>query len=815
MTVLQQALTKLWEGGTLTGDDRIALFLLLTMLASTTHLLTMLATRWGDRNIAVKSLLASLMVHAVCLMSLEVFDPLEISVAAASERQSLPPEIQTRVLMESDDAVAAADSGNSPLPQMISDPAVELERSEQPSRLLEPLEAPDAQIEALDALRPDVEDISQFEQSMRPELANPVDSGMEGPRTEAASDPAAEIETMLEQSQADVYVPGTERVNTVRGDIFEQSQAVERQMTPGSVDRIDRNVVTEDTSVNVTQTDLPSQITIPDAMDAEQINRTTAPINSADPLESVGADVARPQRRSLPARSFDSRLPRPSRSLKSPEPGERPVRENSNIARTPIPLSDDYDEVRTGTSYLRLSDALRSAASMVDADSDTARRRESAPATYRLRDAQVRRQAAARFGGTRESEAAVERSLRWLNAMQSPEGYWDAARFGSGQVKTDENGTFRDYAGRDADTGVTALVTLSFLGAGYTHETGRYAMTVDNALAWLIAQQGEDGNLSGGARRYARNYCHAMATYALAEALGMQKDIVTAPIVEPDVLAAGHMLSQAASSSLMTQTGLLPFVPVAVTDGLAYYRAERLAYALRKVDDIALRSAVLNAVRYSISQQDPESGGWRYEFGQEGDVSMFGWQLMSLKSARIAGLEINATVNRRMVRFINSVRQGDEGGLFGYRRSVPVNGRPSEPVTPIMTAEALFCQQMLGYPRDTPANRESVAYLLQNTPKLSELNMYYWYYGTLAMYQYGGQPWDEWNRIVRDTLVSEQRTTGPLAGSWDPKGPWGRYGGRLYSTALSTLTLEVYYRLLPLYRMNEESAATQNSGRDE
>ena len=38
-----------------------------------------------------------------------------------------------------------------------------------------------------------------------------------------------------------------------------------------------------------------------------------------------------------------------------------------------------------------------------------------------------------------------------------------------------------------------------------------------------------------------------------------------------------------------------------------------------------------------------------------------------------------------------------------------------------------------------------------------------------------------------------------FAGSWDPSGPWGRYGGRLYSTAISTLTLEVYYRLLPLY----------------
>ena len=86
----------------------------------------------------------------------------------------------------------------------------------------------------------------------------------------------------------------------------------------------------------------------------------------------------------------------------------------------------------------------------------------------------------------------------------------------------------------------------------------------------------------------------------------------------------------------------------------------------------------------------------------------------------------------------------------------------------------------------------------------------YSYYGTLTMYQDGGPEWEKWNVVVRDTLTSEQRRDGRFAGSWDPKGPWGRYGGRLYSTALSTLTLEVYYRLLPLYRMND--ASTANTG---
>jgi hypothetical protein len=121
-----------------------------------------------------------------------------------------------------------------------------------------------------------------------------------------------------------------------------------------------------------------------------------------------------------------------------------------------------------------------------------------------------------------------------------------------------------------------------------------------------------------------------------------------------------------------------------------------------------------------------------------------------------------------------------------------------------MTAEALFCQQMLGYPQESASNQESVAYLMRNTPRLSDLNYYYWYYGTLALYQHGGRAWQDWNSTVREVLISEQVTSGKNAGSWEPKDQWGRYGGRLYSTALATLTLEVYYRFLPLYRMNDK-----------
>ena len=74
------------------------------------------------------------------------------------------------------------------------------------------------------------------------------------------------------------------------------------------------------------------------------------------------------------------------------------------------------------------------------------------------------------------------------------------------------------------------------------------------------------------------------------------------------------------------------------------------------------------------------------------------------------------------------------------------------------------------------------------------IDMYYWYYGTLAMFQMGGEHWERWNKNLKNVVIDNQIKEGCTEGSWDPKDPWGDEGGRVYSTALMTLCLEVYYR---------------------
>jgi hypothetical protein len=116
-----------------------------------------------------------------------------------------------------------------------------------------------------------------------------------------------------------------------------------------------------------------------------------------------------------------------------------------------------------------------------------------------------------------------------------------------------------------------------------------------------------------------------------------------------------------------------------------------------------------------------------------------------------------------------------------------------------MTAEALFCRQLLGLAVDRAATAEAEQFLLSELPGEGPTNYYYWYYATLALYQTQGESWQRWNAALQTTLLQSQETASGLEGSWPATSVWGGYGGRVYSTALACLCLEVYYRYLPLY----------------
>ena len=68
-----------------------------------------------------------------------------------------------------------------------------------------------------------------------------------------------------------------------------------------------------------------------------------------------------------------------------------------------------------------------------------------------------------------------------------------------------------------------------------------------------------------------------------------------------------------------------------------------------------------------------------------------------------------------------------------------------------------------------------------------EIDMYYWFWGTMALRRNGGAAWKQWRMPLVPIVREHQRRDAPYFGSFDPVGPWGREGGRVYSTALMTM----------------------------
>lgn len=122
-----------------------------------------------------------------------------------------------------------------------------------------------------------------------------------------------------------------------------------------------------------------------------------------------------------------------------------------------------------------------------------------------------------------------------------------------------------------------------------------------------------------------------------------------------------------------------------------------------------------------------------------------------------------------------------------------------------MTAEALLCRYYLDQSVPPATLLEASRRIGTERPTPLHVNLYYWYYGTLAMYHAGGPDWKKWNTELKRTLLPLQIRTSDEAGSWPANGVWGGYGGTVYSTAMATLSLEVYYRYLPVFSEVAES----------
>jgi hypothetical protein len=365
------------------------------------------------------------------------------------------------------------------------------------------------------------------------------------------------------------------------------------------------------------------------------------------------------------------------------------------------------------------------------------------PEVYRSRLDPNRSARAFRSGASPASEQAVERALDWLARHQDADGRWDGAT-----AKYDDGTVVK---GDDDYTVHCPPAETCFGECSYWEADA--ALTGLALLAYLGA-----------------GYTQTDGKYAQTVAKGLDFLLATQ---KPDGDLRGKSRAVGMYCHAMATIALCE------------------SYAL--TGDERLREPVGRAVEFLVHSRARDGLAWRYAPGAPvGDTSILGWVVMALKSAKEVGISIPSTVQTGALGWLTLVSSGERQGLARYQ--------PGESVTPTMTAEAWACRQFLGVGGPGPASAEAAEYLLKNGSDRGSHNLYYWYYGTLALFQHGGDAWARWNSRVRDEIVRRQHTGGHMAGSWDPDdSPYGTKGGRIYCTSLAALSLEVYYRYLRLY----------------
>lgn len=281
------------------------------------------------------------------------------------------------------------------------------------------------------------------------------------------------------------------------------------------------------------------------------------------------------------------------------------------------------------------------------------------------------------------------------------------------------------------DPAATGLSLLAFLGAGYTHQQGKHQKTVQRGVYFLL--QIHEETPQGGSFLYQSErgmYNHGIAAFAICE-----------------------------------------------------------AYQLSRDGD--LKRPAEQAVEFIVNAQSYQ-GGWGYTPKKPGDLTLTGWQVMALKSAAAAGIEVPTSTLHRMSRFLDS-QTNEEGVLYGYVTPTAISTT--------CTSIGMLLRLMLGLGHTDPRILEGATFLQQQG--VSANDVYFNYYATLSLFHVGGGFWKEWNPRVREHLIASQARDGHERGSWYFDNPYGKEGGRLYTTAMAAMTLEVYYRFSPLYQQAE------------
>jgi len=390
-----------------------------------------------------------------------------------------------------------------------------------------------------------------------------------------------------------------------------------------------------------------------------------------------------------------------------------------------------------------------------------------------------------RGAGTKATEAAVLASLKWLARHQEFSGEWKPDTFqeqckggrcggpGATEAAQEQQSILTPFKARnpndcdvpeetvavahsDCTTGVTGLALLAFLGAGYgpqSKETypdpvnpGRvhdFGLIVRRGIQSLMSHQDPEGCIGERGMKYMYN--HTIAGLALVEAYAM----TGSPLI---------------------------------------------------------KGAAQKAVDFTVAAQNPGKG-WRYSAKcGDNDSSVTGWAVQMLRAAELADLSFPKSAYDGALSWYSEA--AELGGYYQVGYNARATGKVYNPGTneqfdhhATMTACGILSRLLIARRKGELAFG-GFNLLVADLPewRTNKIDFYYWYYGTMALFQYDGPDgpaWRKWSEQIKFMLPPNQKTAkdGCKSGSWDPDNErWGHQGGRVYVTAINALTLETYYR---------------------
>ena len=222
--------------------------------------------------------------------------------------------------------------------------------------------------------------------------------------------------------------------------------------------------------------------------------------------------------------------------------------------------------------------------------------------------------------------------------------------------------------------------------------------------------------------------------------------------------------------------------------------------------DASYRHAAQLGLDFIAAARNPDMA-WRYKMRTgENDTSITAWMVMALRTGDLAGLHADSEAFNGAASWFYKM---SDRGVTGYIKpdGMSARGEGLREVfdiehTQAMTAAAWWGRYLCSRDawRWSPLRGPSLE-PVRNIPPVwnpqkGTTDLYYWHWGTLAMYQGKPANWKKWQTSLAQALLPAQHPTGSgsRAGSWNPWSPWGADGGRVYSTAMCVLSLEVPYR---------------------